>query len=212
MAADAFLWEHVTVQNDGWSDVSIALISSGGLRSSIPAGEIKLNDITTVMPFSDTVDLVELRGHHLLEVLERSVEEYDLIILPGFFLQYSGLRVTYDVSRPAGNRVASVDVLCSYCPIPFYEPLDLENVYKIVVQSYLIEGGDGYTMIAENMISHKTGRKDSEIMSSYLEQHSPVAPRLEGRIIIIGETSTAPSLRVQRIIIMLLFVIQWFIN
>lgn len=57
-----------------------------------------------------------------------------------------------------------------------------------------------------------SGRKDSEIMSSYLEQHSPVAPRMEGRIIIIGETGTAPSLRVHRIIIMLLFVIQWFIN
>lgn len=59
-------------------------------RYCLTSGEIKLNDITTVMPFSDTVDLVELRGHHLLEVLERSVEEYDLIILPGFFLQYSG--------------------------------------------------------------------------------------------------------------------------
>lgn len=44
------------------------------------------------------------------------------------------------------------------CAIPVYEPLDVEMVYKVVMQSYLVEGGDGFTMIPEHMISCTVGK------------------------------------------------------
>lgn len=38
----------------------------------------------------DTIDVVELNGHHLIEALEHAVESIDQVKLPGFFLQVSG--------------------------------------------------------------------------------------------------------------------------
>lgn len=80
--------------------------------------------------------------------------------------------MSYDLSQPIGNRVASVDVICTYCSIPVYEPLDVEKVYKVVMQAYLIEGGDGYTMIKDNVISQKIGNVLNLCCNSTFKQAS----------------------------------------
>ena len=52
-------------------------------------------------PFDDTtLDLVELQGGQLLQVLEDTVDSLTL-------LQWSGLRVEYDYKRPRRQRVVS---------------------------------------------------------------------------------------------------------
>ena len=51
------------------------------------AGPVTLEDILAVLPFSNTVAIVKLRGLHLLEVLEHSVSA---LPLAGRFLQFSG--------------------------------------------------------------------------------------------------------------------------
>ena len=53
-------------------------------------GDITIGDVSTVLPFGNTVDYMELEGRYVREMLEVSVEEYDPVELPGKLLQTSG--------------------------------------------------------------------------------------------------------------------------
>jgi 5'-nucleotidase len=81
----------------------IALVNSGGLRASLPIGEVSLADILAVLPFDNYVYTAQITGQELLETLNHSVREG-----PGHsgkFLQVAGLKVTY-LARPntSGQR------------------------------------------------------------------------------------------------------------
>ena len=72
--ADAYLYagrEYVKEQGLDIS-VDVALSNGGGIRASVPAGEITMNDLYTVFPYGNTVALVTITGEQLLEVLEAS--------------------------------------------------------------------------------------------------------------------------------------------
>ncbi|KAJ8023877.1 5'-nucleotidase [Holothuria leucospilota] len=188
LIADAMLDSHLTAQGEeGWSDVSIAILNSGAIRSSIGQGTIRTGDVTTALPFMDTFDMVELNGRHLMEALERSVESIDAVRLPGYFLQVSGIRVHFDLDNDPGRRVVSVEVLCSDCQIPKYKELQMGKLYKVVMTSYLARGGDGYKMIIDNKRNQKTGRLDSTVVSDYIKKQTPIIQGVEDRIIISGE-------------------------
>ncbi len=62
------------------------------------------------------------------------------------------------ISKSPGNRVKSVNVLCTECRVPRYEPLNPKKVYKVVLPSYLVDGGDGYSMIKEQKLKHDSGK------------------------------------------------------
>lgn len=51
-----------------------------------------MEDILTVAPFQNTIDIVELKGRHVKEMFEYSVQNYDITgqNLFGGFLQVSG--------------------------------------------------------------------------------------------------------------------------
>ncbi|CAL1273875.1 unnamed protein product [Larinioides sclopetarius] len=145
----------------GWNFAAVALWNAGGIRSSIDErmneGNVTFEDIISVAPFGNTMDVVALKGKILKEVLENSVREYDLDAVdpPGNFLQVSGLRVTYNVSRPAGSRLLEALVRCADCRVPKFEPLDDETVYWVVMSTYMTKGGDNFPAIKENSLGNR---------------------------------------------------------
>ncbi|KAJ8023878.1 5'-nucleotidase [Holothuria leucospilota] len=191
VVTDSMVEDQVTYKgDDSWSDVSVAITNSGAIRTTITQGEITIGEVNSVLPFLNTNDVVELEGKYLLEALEHSVSDYDPIALPGRFLQFSGLIVSYDLTKPAGSRVLSVEVKCSNCSVPDYEPLQVNKVYKIIIPTYLAGGGDGYTMISENKKSHITGNLDAAALLNYISKHSPVLQGIERRLHIINSSSS----------------------
>ena len=80
----------------------MAMMNGGGVRSSIDErsrnGSITLEDVMTVLPFRNTIDLMEIKGKHLLEAFEFSVDGYDPngFHTAGKFLQISGKSVNSD--------------------------------------------------------------------------------------------------------------------
>lgn len=72
---------------------------------------------------------------------------------------FLGIKVKYDLSKPANERVVSLSMLCTECRVPKYEPLDPEKTYTVVMPSYLVDGGDGFGMIKNGLLKHNTGRK-----------------------------------------------------
>lgn len=146
MITDAFIRARNQLNNSTF-DPTIALIGSGDIRSSINIGKIKRVDLETVLPYENQIVAVNVTGKVLRQILEHSVQNYSTVIGRGEFLQMSGLRVMYDLTKTEGNRVASVSVLCGRCDIPLYEELDPNRFYGVLVTSFVYEGGDGYAML-----------------------------------------------------------------
>jgi 5'-nucleotidase len=114
----------------------IALINSGQIRESIPAGPVDLTRVLRVLPFNSSLVTFMLSGRDLMEALENSASR--LPAADGRFLQVSGLAVTYEAGRPVGSRVRSVRVGA--------KPLDPMARYSVVTDGFLADGGDGYAM------------------------------------------------------------------
>lgn len=62
-----------------------------------------------------------------------------------------------DLSEPPGSRVRSLSILCTKCRVPRYEPVQDQAVYKVVLPSYLVTGGDGFSMIRDEKLKHDSG-------------------------------------------------------
>ncbi|KAJ8023887.1 5'-nucleotidase [Holothuria leucospilota] len=184
LIADAMLESFVTYNGgESWSTVGISLMNGGGIRTTVDQGDITVGDITNVLPFQATFDLFDLEGRYLLEALENSVSVYHTNSGTGRFLQFSGLIVTYNVNRPIGDRVVSVQVRCVDCAVPDYEPLVLNKTYRIVGASFIVGGGDGFTSISDNLKTPQTGNLDTSVVTEYIQKYSPIIQGIERRIL-----------------------------
>lgn len=54
-------------------------------------GVIAMEDVLTVLPFRNSIDVIELRGVFLRQALELSVRDYSTVDAHGRFLQMSGI-------------------------------------------------------------------------------------------------------------------------
>lgn len=68
----------------------------------------------------------------------------------------------FDVSRPPGSRLRKLDIICTKCRVPRYEKVQDQQVYTLVLPSYLVAGGDGYSMIAQEMLKHNSGEEEKQ--------------------------------------------------
>lgn len=69
----------------------------------------------------------------------------------------AGFHIEFDLSKPPGSRVRSLSVLCTKCRVPRYEPVEEETVYTVVLPSYMVKGGDGFSMITNETLKHNSG-------------------------------------------------------
>ncbi|XP_060560431.1 snake venom 5'-nucleotidase-like [Ruditapes philippinarum] len=180
--------------NDTWALASIALLSGGGIRASTEPGDISMGQVLSVQPFGNVVDMVKLNGSILRQAFEHSVAKYDRHDRPGAFFQMSGAHVVYDLSKPPGSRVVSLEVRCLNCTVPIYEPVNNDLVYNVLLNDFTIKGGDGFTMIRDGNLDHiQTNSLDSDVFKTYLTKHNPVFADTEGRIRFINSSETSSA-------------------
>uniref|UniRef100_G3SLC6 5'-nucleotidase n=2 Tax=Elephantidae TaxID=9780 RepID=G3SLC6_LOXAF len=166
-----------------WNHVSMCIINGGGIRSPIDErnnGTITWENLAAVLPFGGTFDLVQLKGSTLKKAFEHSVHRYGQST--GEFLQVGGIHVVYDLSRKPGNRVVSIDVLCTKCRVPTYEPLKMDEVYNVILPSFLANGGDSFQMIKDELLKHDAGDQDIDVVSEYILKMKVIYSAVEGRI------------------------------
>ena len=65
----------------------------------------------------------------------------------------TGLRVVYNLVRPVGSRVSSLQILCSNCSVPVMEPVRDELWYRVAMPDFLADGGDGFTMLRDEKLA-----------------------------------------------------------
>lgn len=169
-------------EDDGsWSYGAIAMTNAGGIRTTLSPGIITYDDLFTTLPFQNTIDTFELQGRHLLEALEFSAAWYSFYN----FLQFSGMKVVFNVTEPIDSRVVSVEILCRQCDIPRYEPLDVEQWYRIIMPSFIGAGGNGFVAFTHRRNHRKGDKMDIDVVENYMKKLSPVIQRKDGRITVL---------------------------
>lgn len=173
--------DHPDYQEEGsWTYGAISCTNAGGIRTTLAPGDINYDDLFTSLPFQNTIDTFELRGDDLLEALEFSAAAYSFYN----FLQFSGMKVIFNVTEPEQHRVVSVDILCRQCEVPRYVKLDTTQWYRMIVPSFIGAGGNGFVPFTKRR-NHRNGdKKDIEIVELYMKKMSPVIQRKDGRSIV----------------------------
>jgi len=127
-----------------------------------------------LLPFTNVVLKLELRGADLRRALEHGLAEADRE--GEGFLQVSGLRLTYDARRPPGSRLLHVEV--------GGRPLQDQPAYTVAVISYLARGGDGFTAFRAGkvLVGEESGPQLSDLVLEGIAARATIAPQVEGRI------------------------------
>ena len=160
----------------------IAFQNGGGVRASIPQGDITMGHVYSVLPFDNKVILVETSGATVRTALENGAAQ--LPAAAGQFLQVSGLAYTLDMSQAPGKRVVSVTI--------DGREIDPAKRYKVVINDFMAGGGDGFTMLkcmgsGENAPDVKiilsTNYYLRDIFTEYVEKKGTISPKTENRIL-----------------------------
>lgn len=150
----------------------IGLQNGGGIRNSIPVGDITLANVLSVQPFGNTVVRFNLTGAQLLEAMENGVSRIE--DGSGRFPQISGMTLTFDSSKDAGSRVVEITVGGA--------PLDLSKVYSLTTNSFVALGGDGYTVFNDSTDFFDTQFIDADVVSEFIREAGTISPEVDGRL------------------------------
>jgi 5'-nucleotidase / UDP-sugar diphosphatase len=159
----------------------VAVIAGGAIRDGFDAGApITYGTIYRVLPFTDVLCKITLKGSDLLEALEHGLSRYGGSG-NGRFLQVSGLRYRFDPRNPIGRRVVLVEI--GTRPGEF-APLEPEREYTVALDSYLRAGGDDYELLRDRAIRPNDDLGPvQDVFIEYIARHNPLQPRKEGRIV-----------------------------
>ena len=182
LITDAMVW---IVAKEGSADQEephqiVGITNGGGIRASIPAGGITMNQVHTVLPFGNTVAVVYVTGAELLEALEAST--YCTPEAVGGFPQTSGIDWTLDTTKPYDQgEIYVLDGKESsyYAPASIQrvtitaingEPFDPEAVYAVVTNNFCAAGGDTYNVFANAGNSFDTSIPMDEALMAYITE------------------------------------------
>jgi len=174
--ADAILW---STASEG---VQAVIINGGSFRSSIPKGDITLGNILEVLPFSNTIATLDLKGEDVISALENGVSRAHSAANEGTgrFPQIAGIRYTWSPNKLPGERILRVEIQNADGS---FTPIDPQGTYKIATNDFLRKGGDGYYVFLEKAKNeYDAGANLEDVVAAYTEAHVPVNPALDGRI------------------------------
>ncbi|WP_404343212.1 bifunctional UDP-sugar hydrolase/5'-nucleotidase UshA [Pseudoalteromonas mariniglutinosa] len=134
------------------------IISGGGIRDSIAAGEVSYKDILKVHPFKNRITYIDWQGQELFDYLTQ------VTAFPpdaGAYLQYHKLSFKHNQGHL--EQVFIND-----------QPLDLTKTYRMSINSYNASGGDGYPVLTNKAGFVSTDNTDANALKRFFENNSPV--------------------------------------
>ena len=148
--------------------VDIGIGNFGGIRVSMPEGDIILDDMLSMFPFKNQIVYVEHKGSEIRKVLETmAARRFEVL---------GGVKVVVENGKLLSAEIGG-------------EPIDDDKVYGMATISFLLDGGDGLTL--RNNALYVECFKDVDIIDAVLEYvysetaaGRPIEYKTDGRVII----------------------------
>ncbi len=157
----------------------VGLINGGSIRADelIRPGPLTNRNVLSILPFKNRVVKIELDGATLRQALEHGVARSAEDAEPGRFPQVSGIKFTFDATRPQGSRIVNLAING--------KALDPKKKYTLATSDYVaIDGGDGYAMLKGTrlLIPREQAQFDADVLRAAIVARKVISPRTEGRI------------------------------
>lgn len=161
----------------------VALLNGGSIRSNTTyaPGELTKRDVLSILPFENPIVMVEVSGAQIRAALEHGVSRVREEKEAGLFPQVSGLHFTYDGRRPPGRRVTEITI---WMNANENAPLDDKKIYTLAANTYVLGGGDGYTMFkgVKFLITPEQAQVEPAVVMNIISKAGEIAPQTDGRI------------------------------
>lgn len=145
--------------------ISFSFFNNGGLRASLPEGDITVRNVFELLPFENEMAIVTLKGATLKQLL-------DYIAVKGG-VPVSGLSMKIKDSKAIEIFIAG-------------EHFDESKTYKIVTNDYLANGGDNYEFMKDAVRKEFPGTKVRDAVLKNLREKNKkgiiISSKIEGRI------------------------------
>ena len=151
-------------QHAGGADV--AFMNAGGIRSDLPSGKasgpvaVSYGDLYAVQPFGNNLVRVKLTGANILTLLQQQWLGREVNEPKKLFVSHT-LSYSYDPRAAINERVKDVKIKG--------KPLDLNQQYNVIVNSFIADGGDGFAVLKQAKDKELIGR-DLEAFESYVRE------------------------------------------
>lgn len=155
----------------------VCFTNEGGVRADIPAGDITVGTIFKVSPFDNTIATSKMTGAQIKALLELSTKS------KVGYLQISGLKYTFDSSKPEGSRILSVTMADG-------KALDMKKAYTVATNDFLAPGGDGFTVFKEVKFKD-TFLLVRDAMINKIKKQGTIDPKEDGRMIDVSKKVTS---------------------
>jgi 5'-nucleotidase len=182
----------------GFGDAVMSFMNPGGVRADLlytgsSAGEgdgvVTYGELFTVQPFGNSLVTMTLTGAQIDRMLEEQfcgLNSPNTTPTPGFFkvlLPSAGLHYTWDQSEAGAVNCDTANAVNAAGITLNGTPLSLAGTYRVTVNSFLADGGDGFAVLKQGT-DRLGGAVDTDAFEDYLQAAEPtgVSPAPRDRI------------------------------
>jgi len=148
--------------------IDLSLMTTGGLRATIPKGPVTLSNIFELSPFENELVVLTLPGTTLQKLFDHGAQSKNLVLKNASF--------TIKNDKPLNIKVNG-------------KPLDPAKSYTMVVSDYLANGGDELFLLKEATKVEPTGILVRDALIKHIRQltaqNKQIEARTDGRIKIL---------------------------
>ncbi|EDO5297651.1 bifunctional UDP-sugar hydrolase/5'-nucleotidase [Salmonella enterica subsp. houtenae serovar 40:z4,z24:-] len=134
------------------------VMSGGGIRDSIEAGDITYKSVLKVQPFGNIVVYADMSGKEVIDYLTAVAQ-----MKPdsGAYPQFANVSFVAKEGKLTDLKIKG-------------EPVDPAKAYRMATLSFNATGGDGYPRIDNKPGYVNTGFIDAEVLKEFIQQNSPL--------------------------------------
>ncbi|EAV7065300.1 bifunctional UDP-sugar hydrolase/5'-nucleotidase [Salmonella enterica subsp. arizonae serovar 63:z36:-] len=134
------------------------VMSGGGIRDSIEAGDITYKSVLRVQPFGNIVVYADMSGKEVIDYLTAVAQ-----MKPdsGAYPQFANVSFVAKEGKLTDLKIKG-------------EPIDPAKTYRMATLSFNATGGDGYPRIDNKPGYVNTGFIDAEALKEFIQQNSPL--------------------------------------
>lgn len=134
------------------------VMSGGGIRDSIEAGDITYKSVLKVQPFGNIVVYADMSGKEVVDYLTAVAQ-----MKPdsGAYPQLANVSFVAKEGKLTELKIKG-------------EPVDPAKTYRMATLSFNATGGDGYPRIDNKPGYVNTGFIDAEVLKEFIQQNSPL--------------------------------------
>ncbi|EBY0372359.1 bifunctional UDP-sugar hydrolase/5'-nucleotidase [Salmonella enterica subsp. enterica serovar Agona] len=134
------------------------VMSGGGIRDSIEAGDITYKSVLKVQPFGNIVVYADMSGK---EVVDYLIAVAQMKPDSGAYPQFANVSFVAKEGKLTDLKIKG-------------EPVDPAKTYRMATLSFNATGGDGYPRIDNKPGYVNTGFIDAEVLKEFIQQNSPL--------------------------------------